>query len=72
MSGVRGLVLVGRSLDSLQKVKQAIVADHPRVDVLTVAADVSDEGSVNQLFVTVKENFGTADTLVNNAGVITT
>jgi NAD(P)-dependent dehydrogenase (short-subunit alcohol dehydrogenase family) len=48
------------------------VADHPHVDVLTVAADVSDEGSINQLFVTVKEMFGTADTLVNNAGVITT
>ncbi|TGJ82784.1 hypothetical protein E0Z10_g5964 [Xylaria hypoxylon] len=70
-SGVRGLVLVGRSLDNLEKVKRTIEADYPSVDVLTVAADISDEASVNQVFIKVKETFGIADTLVNNAGVIT-
>ncbi|KAI8945455.1 hypothetical protein F4801DRAFT_584412 [Xylaria longipes] len=71
-SGVRGLVLVGRSLNNVEKVKRVIEADYPYVAVLAVAADVSDEASVNQLFAKVGETFGTANTLVNNAGVITT
>ncbi|KAI0436300.1 hypothetical protein F4803DRAFT_572730 [Xylaria telfairii] len=71
-SGVRGLVLVGRSLDNVESVKRIIEAEYPSVAVLAVAADVSDEASVSQLFIKVRETFGGADTLVSNAGVITT
>ncbi|KAF2964965.1 hypothetical protein GQX73_g8622 [Xylaria multiplex] len=71
-SGVRGLVLVGRSLNNIEKVKQTIQAEYPNVSVLTVVADISDESSVNQLFIKTKEAFGVAHTLVNNAGVIST
>ncbi|KAI1746755.1 hypothetical protein F4782DRAFT_553028 [Xylaria castorea] len=71
-SGVRGLVLVGRSLDNVEKVKRVIETDYPSVGVLAVAADVSEKASVDELFVKVRETFGVADTLVNNAGVITT
>ncbi|KAI0465507.1 hypothetical protein F4859DRAFT_528815 [Xylaria cf. heliscus] len=71
-SGVRGLVLVGRSLDNVETVKRVIETGYPSVSVLAVTADVSEEESVNQLFNKVRETFGAADTLVNNAGVITT
>ncbi|KAL7622415.1 hypothetical protein AAE478_007920 [Parahypoxylon ruwenzoriense] len=71
-SGVKGLVLVARSLKNINEVKEAIVARHPSVKVLGVAADISDEKAVDQLFAAVKEQFGTADTLINNAGVVST
>ncbi|KAI1131891.1 hypothetical protein F5Y10DRAFT_275261 [Nemania abortiva] len=71
-SGVRGLVLVARSLGNVEEVKRSIKAEHPSVEILAMAADVTDETSVNQLFIKVKETFGVADTLVNNAGVIST
>ncbi|KAI0449070.1 hypothetical protein F5B21DRAFT_520663 [Xylaria acuta] len=71
-SGVRGLVLAGRSLDNVEKVKRVIEAEYPSVSVLAVATDVSEEASVNELFIKVRETFGIADTLVNNAGVIST
>ncbi|KAI1737799.1 hypothetical protein F4680DRAFT_450763 [Xylaria scruposa] len=71
-SGVRGLVLVGRTADNVEKVKQVIETEYPSVSVLAIAADVSENAAVNELFVKVKETFGVADTLVNNAGVITT
>ena len=71
-TGVRGLVLVARSSAGIERVKEAILAEHPSVNVLAVAADVSDEKAVEFLFEKVKQHFGTADTLVNNAGVVTT
>ncbi|KAI0108845.1 hypothetical protein GGR51DRAFT_111155 [Nemania sp. FL0031] len=71
-SGVRGLVLVARSLGNVEKVKQSIEAEYPAVKVLALAADVTNEASVNELFIRVRETFGGAETLVNNAGVIST
>ncbi|KJZ79724.1 hypothetical protein HIM_01193 [Hirsutella minnesotensis 3608] len=69
-AGVRGLVLVARSLPDLQHVRDSILADHPSVEILVQPADISDEQAVRGLFFAVKNHFGTADTLINCAGVI--
>ncbi len=37
-------------------------------EVMTFEADVSDEKSVKEMFVTIKSSFGRLDILVNNAG----
>ncbi|KAI0124767.1 oxidoreductase [Xylariales sp. AK1849] len=71
-AGVSGLVLVARTLINIEKVKEDILAQYPSVDVLAVAADVSDEEAVDRLFSQVKDRFGGCNTLVHNAGVVTT
>lgn len=70
-AGVRGLVLAGRSILGLERTKEAILKDNPAIDVLCIVTDISNEKSVTDLFAEVKLHFGTADTLINNAGVLT-
>ncbi|KAI1371038.1 oxidoreductase [Hypoxylon crocopeplum] len=70
-SGVRGLVLVGRSPANVEKVKEEILTKYPSVDILTVGADVADEKAVDHLFDMIRERFGAVDTLIHNAGLIT-
>ena len=50
------------------------VADRCRAEggeVLTVQADVSDEGDVERMFATARAGLGAVDTVVNNAGILT-
>ena len=70
-AGVRGLVLVGRSILGLERTKEAILKENPTTDVLCVVTDISNEKSVTDLYTEVRSRFGTADTLINNAGVLT-
>lgn len=69
IANARAIVLVGRRKDKLDEAANLIRKDYPQVDVLTVAASVTDEQSVKSLFYTVKSTFGTAHVLINNAGV---
>ncbi len=60
------MVIVGRSEESLQKVRAEIVEDSGRVE--TMACDIRDEAQVIAVVDGVMERFGRLDSLVNNAG----
>lgn len=68
-AGARGLVLIATDAAKLQTVEQEVRAINPAVRVLCLAADVSDRAQVEAAFSQIKATFGTADVLVNNAGV---
>src|SRR3954453_7845260 len=61
------VVLAGRRLEQLEKT--ASMGDKNGPDMLSVRTDVSDPGSVQQLFAAVKGKFGRIDVLFNNAGM---
>jgi NAD(P)-dependent dehydrogenase (short-subunit alcohol dehydrogenase family) len=60
------VALAGRRTAALA---QTIAQAPPGTTALAVAADISDERSVEQLFRAVTERFGRVDLLFNNAGV---
>ncbi len=60
------VVLVGRTEEKLQKVKEAL----PAGKHLVVSCDVSEAEQVRQLSEKVNQHYGRADVLVNNAGSI--
>ena len=61
------VVLAGRRADSLKQT--ALEARQASCEILAVPTDVSDPGSVRQLFAKAKEAFGRLDLLFNNAGI---
>ena len=61
------LVLTARGADDLRQAADEIRAAAD-TDVLTLAADVTDERHVQDLFAHAMERFGQLDLLVNNAG----
>lgn len=61
------VVLGGRSVEPLERVKAAIEADGG--SALVHATDVTDAKSVAGLFQDAEETFGQIDVLVNNAGI---
>lgn len=63
------LVLVDLAADALDKTKQALSADHPGTQVLTVTADVSDEASVKRYVEETVQAYGRIDGFYNNAGI---
>jgi uncharacterized protein len=63
------LVLVARRLDRLEKLRAELLARHPGLKVIVMAADLSDEGDVERLLGQVSEQAGPVDVLVNNAGL---
>ncbi|RFU31436.1 hypothetical protein B7463_g4903, partial [Scytalidium lignicola] len=67
-AGADGLVLVARNKAALQEVETETKILYPGIQVVSVAADVSNEKSVTLVFDAVKKTFGNADVLVNNAG----
>jgi len=58
------VVLTGRTVESLEAVKQLAPADSTSV----CACDVSDPASVDNLFAFIRDTQGRLDTLFNNAG----
>jgi len=62
------LVLASRNIDNLNAVKNECLnlSNH---NILTVQTDITDEKSVAKLFQTTKNEFGSLDILINNAGV---
>jgi NAD(P)-dependent dehydrogenase (short-subunit alcohol dehydrogenase family) len=61
------VALAGRRADALEATIDA--AGERRVDLLSVATDVTDPASVAHLFDTVAQRFGRLDLLFNNAGI---
>ena len=61
------LVLAGRTVDTLKKVQEAVIATGVKAEV--VITDVTVEKQIENLFSKTMEIFGRLDILVNNAGV---
>jgi NADP-dependent 3-hydroxy acid dehydrogenase YdfG len=60
---------VARRAEKLEEVANAVAKSHPNVETLSVSTDIADPASVAALFEKVKEKYGHADVLVNNAGI---
>lgn len=65
----KAIVLVARRADKLQEIADTIKRSHPTVETLVVPTDIGDPVAVQELFEKVKEKYGHADVLVNNAAV---
>lgn len=68
-SGVKGLVLITQSAQSAEETKAVLQAEFPSVDVLALPTDITNEKEIAQTFDTIRNHFGIAHTLINNAGV---
>jgi 3-oxoacyl-[acyl-carrier protein] reductase len=64
------VLLTSRTLAEIEAVSKKINATHGTDTALALAADVSSEADVQNLFKTMKAHFGRLDILVNNAGYI--
>ncbi|KIW11831.1 hypothetical protein PV08_09104 [Exophiala spinifera] len=67
-AGPKALVLVARSLASLEATEAVVREINPSIKVLLVPTSISDEAAVTSLYETVRTTLGHADVLVNNAG----
>jgi uncharacterized protein len=63
------LVLLARRVDRLEQLRTELLAMHPRLKVVVLAADLSDEGDVARVLARIREQVGPVDVLINNAGV---
>jgi NAD(P)-dependent dehydrogenase (short-subunit alcohol dehydrogenase family) len=68
-AGAKAIVLVARNEIKLQEVSESIKKQYPQVETLPVSTDIADPSSVAALFEKVKEKYGHADVLINNAGI---
>jgi NADP-dependent 3-hydroxy acid dehydrogenase YdfG len=67
-AGSATIVLIARNIIELEAAAKEIKAINPEIKVLTESADIRDKESVQRLFAKVKNEVGTADVLINNAG----
>ncbi|MBV9767252.1 MAG: SDR family oxidoreductase [Acidobacteriaceae bacterium] len=63
------LVLVARRVDRLEELRAELLTHHPRLKIIVLAADLSDERGIERLLGQISEQAGPVDVLVNNAGV---
>ena len=63
------IVIVGRHQDVIQETLEAISHDDSQTQVLGVVADVSLQEDIDRIFLTVDEELGGLDILINNAGL---
>lgn len=68
-TGAKALVLVAKDAKKLQDTAEFVRKQYPHVETLPVPTDIADPTAVAALFDQVKEKYGHADVLVNNAGV---
>lgn len=68
-AGSKAIVLVARRADKLQEVVETLAKTYPDVETLVVPTDIGDPASVAALFEKVKQKYGHADVLVNNAAI---
>ncbi len=65
----RTLVLLARRAGRLEDLRTSLLAQHPRLQVLTMPVDLSDEDDVDRALAEAGKQAGAVDVLVNNAGV---
>lgn len=63
------LVLLARRAGRLDELRTELAARHPRLRVVVLPADLSDETDVHRVLDEVRREVGQVDVLVNNAGV---
>lgn len=63
------LALVDLKADSLSKTEKLIKEASPNTDLITLEADVSDEGAVQNYVKATLDKFGRIDAFLNNAGI---
>jgi short-subunit dehydrogenase len=63
------LVLLARRAERLQELQKNLLAQHPRLGVVILAVDLSDEAEVDRVLAELREQVAPVDILVNNAGV---
>lgn len=61
---------MARNASKLGEVETLIRSLASEVEVLSVPTDIADDDSVAALFKIVRQQFGSADVLINNAGVL--
>lgn len=62
------VVICGRSEDSLKRAYKDL--PFKSTNILAIPCDISDKQQINQMMSRIKEEMGTVDILINNAGVI--
>ena len=67
-AGAKGLALIASSEKNLEATIALVKKTNPKVEVLPLGFDMTDEKSVLGAFEKIKEKFGSADVLINNAG----
>jgi short-subunit dehydrogenase len=65
----RNLVLCARRLERLEELKRELLAANPNIRVLVRSLDVNDYDQVFEVFRAFKEELGTLDRIIVNAGV---
>ncbi|EHK19748.1 uncharacterized protein TRIVIDRAFT_46933 [Trichoderma virens Gv29-8] len=68
-ANAKAIVLSARNVADLQSTEELIHEINPRIEVLSAKLEITDEESVKSFFDQIKAKFGTADVLVNNAGL---
>lgn len=63
------LVLTARRLDRLETLRDELVRHYPRLNVVVLAADLSEEHEIEKLLARLREHVRPVDVLVNNAGL---
>ncbi len=63
------LVLLARRARLLDQVRDELRAQQPRLRVLALPVDLSDENDTDRVLAAVRDQVGPVDVLVNNAGV---
>jgi uncharacterized protein len=63
------LVVVARRAGLLEALRAELMAANPRLRVVTLPADLSDEHDVDRCVTTLREQVGAVDVLINNAGL---
>jgi short-subunit dehydrogenase len=66
---VDALVLLARRADRLEQLQSELVAQRPRLKVVALTADLSNEDEVSNVLARVRQQVGPVGVLVNNAGV---
>ena len=63
------LVLLARRTQLLEELRDALLAQHPHLQVVVMRVDLSDEADVDRVLSEVQQQVGPIDVLVDNAGV---
>ena len=65
----RMLILLARRAGRLEELRASLLVRHPRLQVLALSVNLSDENDVERALAEAGEQAGAVDVLVNNAGV---
>ncbi|KAL3482125.1 hypothetical protein BJX99DRAFT_82477 [Aspergillus californicus] len=68
-ASIKALVLITQSATTGEATKSVLQAEYPALEILALPTDISNEPAVAATFAAIKARFGTAHTLINNAGV---